>query len=134
MSKKVVSWENLLLLLTVVLALVLVFSLGFLLHTQVPLAVVSSWSMEPTLHVGDIVVVAGAKSYSPGEIVVYESPSGLIVHRVVEVHSTEYITKGDANPYPDSIHPTQEMVKGKVVFVIPYIGNIKLFFEQLITH
>lgn len=126
--------ENLLLVLLLVVSVALIFSLGYFLHTQVPLAVVSSWSMEPTLHVGDIVVVAGSENYSVGEIVVYESPSGLIVHRVVKVNTNSFITKGDANPYPDSINPTLTMIKGKVIFVIPYIGNIKLLFEQLIPH
>ncbi|MGB9709852.1 MAG: signal peptidase I [Infirmifilum sp.] len=126
--------EHAMLISTLLVAVALIFSLGYLLHTQVPLAVVSSWSMEPTLHVGDIVVVYGASQYSIGDIVVYESPSGLIVHRIVGVNGDKFITKGDANPYPDSIHPDKFTIKGRVIFVIPYIGNLKLIFERLISH
>jgi len=38
-----------------------------ILNTDVPLAVVESGSMEPTIHAGDLLVVVG---YSPADIVV----------------------------------------------------------------
>jgi signal peptidase I len=63
-------------------------------------------------------------------------PNGeLIVHRLIAVEETAwkvvYITKGDANPYPDEpVDPVR--VKGKVVFVIPYLGVVRLFVERLI--
>jgi len=124
--------EGVVFILVLLISVLLIFSLSYILRTQVPLAVVSSWSMEPTLHVGDIVVVVGSESYSVGDIVVYESPSGLIVHRIVLIAGNTYVTKGDANPYPDSLHPSFSSIKGKVVLVIPYIGTIKLAFESLI--
>ncbi|QOJ78336.1 signal peptidase I [Infirmifilum lucidum] len=131
-GKERVIRENATLIIALLATVMFIFSLNYLLRTQVPLAVVSSWSMEPTLHVGDIVIVVGSESYSVGDIVVYESPSGLIVHRIVGIVGDAYVTKGDANPFPDSTHPSLTSIKGKVVFVIPYIGAIKLAFESLV--
>lgn len=125
--------ESITFVLILLLSVLFVFSLGYILRTSVPLAVVSSWSMEPTLHVGDIVVVSGSSNYSRGDIVVYESFSGLIVHRIVAYTEGGYITKGDANPYPDSIHPSEKTIKGKVVLVVPYVGTLKLVFEQMLA-
>lgn len=118
------------------LAIITIFflSLGKILNTDVPLAVVSSWSMEPTLHVGDIVVVAGSSTYNIGEVVVYDNGRTLIVHRIVERSGTKFTTKGDANSFPDSYRPTLKDIKGKVVLVIPYLGAIKLFVERIIWH
>ncbi len=117
--------------LILIFAFILILSLGAILHTTVPLAVVSSWSMEPVLHVGDIVIVSGSSSYSVGDIVVYDNGRNLIVHRIVGVQGSHYITKGDANSFPDNFRPSIKDVKGKVIVVIPYLGSIKLFFEKL---
>jgi len=118
------------------IAAVLILGVPRLLGTETPLAVVTSWSMEPTLHVGDLIVVSGREQPKVGDVIVYVKPNGeLIVHRLIAVEETAwrtvYITKGDANPYPDEpINP--ERVKGKVVFVIPYLGVVRLFVERLI--
>lgn len=117
---------------------VLLFAVAPLaLGTDTPLAVVSSWSMDPILHVGDIIVVYGRDKIKEGDIVVYVSASGaLIVHRVIAIEENAfglvYVTKGDANPTPDTpVSPSK--VKGKVILVIPYLGSIKLFFERALT-
>jgi signal peptidase len=110
--------------------IVFLFSLGSILSTPVPLAVVSSWSMDPVLHVGDIVVVSGQRDYSVGDIVIYDSGRGIIVHRVVAKADERFVVKGDANPTPDSVQPTGKMVLGKVQIVIPYLGGIKLIFSK----
>lgn len=123
--------------LLLVFALALVFGLPKLLGTDTPLAVVTSWSMEPTLHVGDLIVVSGREQLRTGDIIVYVKPSGeLIVHRLVEIRETAlgtiYITKGDANPFPDEPPVGPERVKGKVVLVIPYLGVVRLLAEWAI--
>jgi signal peptidase len=122
-----------------VLALVvvaLIFGAPRLLNTDTPLAVVTSWSMEPTLHVGDLIVVSGREPLRIGDVIVYAKPNGeLIVHRLVAVEEglrgTLFITKGDANPGVDApVDPGR--VKGKVILVIPYLGTLRLFVERLI--
>ncbi|RLE58882.1 MAG: signal peptidase I [Thermoprotei archaeon] len=118
------------------LAIITVFFLllGKILNTEVPLAVVSSWSMEPTLHVGDIVVVTGSSIYNIGDVIVYDNGRTLIVHRIIEKNGPRFTTKGDANNFPDSYRPTLKDIKGKVVLVIPYLGAIKLFVERILWH
>ncbi len=126
--------ENIIFIALLSLLVVLFLSLGTILHTDVPLAVVSSWSMEPTLHVGDLVVVKGQSSYEPGDIVVYTTGHSLVVHRIVRVlDDGTFLTKGDANLYADAIHPRLDQIKGKVILVAPYFGSLKLFFEKIIS-
>jgi len=130
-------------LLVVVLLLTVFVVAPRILATEVPLAVVSSWSMEPTLHVGDLIVVSRAREPRVGDVVVYVNPSGeLIVHRLVGVIETqwgvEYVTRGD---YCFSAHSVgcakdqyspfpSERVKGRVELVIPYLGTIRLIVER----
>ena len=101
-------------------------------HLLTPLAVVSSWSMEPVLHVGDIVIVTGQEDYTPGDIVLYDSGHGIIVHRIINKQGDKYTVKGDANPSPDPIQPTKDIILGKVQIVIPYIGNLRLIINPLL--
>jgi len=124
--------------LSVVAVVAVVKAAPILLNTDTPLAVVSSWSMEPALHVGDLIVVARWGEIEVGDVIVYSDSLGrrLIVHRVVEVRTSSegvvYVTKGDANPMPDVMPIPQQRVKGKVVLVVPYIGVLKLVFERLV--
>ncbi|HDI31801.1 MAG TPA: signal peptidase I [Thermofilum sp.] len=121
-------------LITVALLIALIVSLiiasikGF-----IPLAVVSSWSMEPTIHVGDLIIIVSGGSYVPGDIVIYQGgvDKKLIVHRLIQIEGRYYVTKGDANRYPDfPISPGQ--VRGKVALIIPYLGVIKLAVEKVL--
>ena len=102
-----------------IILIVFLFSLSSILSTPVPLAVVSSWSMEPVLHVGDIVIVARQGDYAVGDIIIYDSGHGIIVHRIVAKLDDRYVVKGDANLSPDPVQPTNKMILGKVQAVIP---------------
>lgn len=86
-------------------------------------AVVLSGSMEPTIAIDDLILVTEAESYEKGDIVVYQSGSMLVVHRIIEVQPDTVITQGDANNAPDEPVRT-EMIKGKVIHVIPRGGQI----------
>lgn len=97
------------------------------LHNLLPMpfgvgtAVVLSGSMEPTLSVNDLVFVEAAPDYQTGDIVVYQSSQELIIHRIVAVDGEAFITRGDANNTEDP--PIEaSVIKGKLVFVIPFIG------------
>lgn len=79
--------------------------------------------MEPTLSVNDVIIVHESESYDINDIVVYDSGSGMIVHRIIEQHGDTFITKGDANNISDE-PITKEAVKGKVVFSIPHAGVV----------
>jgi signal peptidase I len=123
------------------------FGLRAGLRTDYPLLAVASPSMVPTLNVGDLILVQGApaseiyaapRTDNPaGDIIIFQGrvigrPDELIVHRAVNKTFKDgvyyFITHGDNNPpganegpFPDSF------LIGKVVSVVPWIGNVPLF-------
>ncbi|WP_054856630.1 signal peptidase I [Vulcanisaeta sp. JCM 16159] len=102
----------------------------------IPWAVVSSYSMEPTLEVGDLVVmVPPGRSCGSllGHVAIYYSPIyyDYIVHRVIAIKNTQgciYTFKGDANSLSDPPVPYNDVV-GVVVFVIPQLGFLSLSYR-----
>ena len=79
--------------------------------------------MEPTLSKGDLILVRAAQRLEVGQIVVYQSDSVLIVHRIVSLRGDTVVTQGDANPSEDApIDRTR--VKGVVCLHIPYLGTL----------
>jgi len=134
-------------------------ALTLILKTDRPLHTPISGSMEPTLNIGDLLIVQGGVTGESvyahpgdGDIIIYHDPrdyNGIpIVHRAVdkyEVDSVWYIvTKGDNNPtvddwrwygfpvegnYSVAGHPESYIV-GKVIFKIPYLGYILRAFDE----
>lgn len=103
---------------------------------------VPSRSMEPTLMPGDLIIIRHvsaerlAEKFESGEekpIIVFNSPYGLIVHRIYRVvYDSEgklvgFRTKGDNNPGPDVYLVRPWDVKGEVVFRIPLLGAVVMF-------
>ncbi len=86
-------------------------------------AVVLSGSMEPVLSVDDLIVVIAREDYQVDDVVVYQSGSVLVVHRVVAVDGQTVTTKGDANPVADE-PMDMAAVKGKVVGMISGAGAL----------
>ncbi len=153
-----------------VLVLSVWFGLRLVLNTEYPVLAVDSGSMcvsgngvcdgwshpfEPTLHVGDLVILEGVDpqtlntTYPYSDIIVYRNPSDktLIVHRIVdaqEIDGTLYFkTKGDGNgpivwpniPYyfddiPDQHGVPADLIIGRVVMRIPLLGWVPLFVEN----
>jgi len=85
--------------------------------------VVLSGSMEPALSVGDLLIVRAYDQYAAEDIVVYQSGSTPIVHRIVEINSETVITRGDANNTDDEPFPVSE-IKGKVIAIVPLVGYV----------
>lgn len=86
-------------------------------------AIVLSGSMEPELSVDDLIVVTAQESYELGDVVVYQSGSSLVVHRIIEFADGFVITQGDANNTPDE--PVElALIKGEVVFHVKNVGNL----------
>lgn len=105
------------------------FNARHVLHDQMPMPLgigvsyVLSPSMEPKLHVDDLVFVRSADSYSVGDIVIYQEANALIIHRIIQIDGDTLITKGDNNNTADA--PIQvSSVKGKMVFSVPFIGAL----------
>lgn len=93
----------------------------------VPLVIVSG-SMEPTLEVGDVVLVKlGVPVDLPvGSVVAFRLNSTIVVHRLVGLEGEKLVTKGDSNPEPDPFPVYRESLVGIVVGVIPKVGLLAL--------
>lgn len=86
-------------------------------------AVVQSGSMEPTLNIGDLLLVQEQSEYNVGDIVVYQAQNELIVHRIVAMQNGYVLTQGDANNVSDNPF-SEEAIRGVVVASIPGIGYV----------
>ncbi len=86
-------------------------------------SVVLSGSMEPALSVDDVLVVKSQKEYFVDDMVVFNDHGTLVVHRIISIVDGEITTKGDANDSADEAI-TAEVIKGKVVKVIPSAGKL----------
>lgn len=105
-----------------------------------PIAVVSSYSMEPTLRLGDFVFLSSAacETLKPGDVVVYSARNPLwagswIIHRVHQKlggGTCALVTWGDNNNAPDQSigePPVDNRnIIGRVVLAVPYVGVFPL--------
>jgi signal peptidase I len=107
-----------------------------------------------TLHTGDLIIIQGVNpadlnaDYPSSDIIIFHQPTDperLIVHRIIseqEINGTWYFrTKGDGNgnKWPDTPeygsdtwagYPygvPQDLVLGKVIMRIPWLGHVALF-------
>ncbi len=88
-------------------------------------------SMEPEIATGSLVYVDSVdpESIVDGDIITYKMGSDsrvVATHRVVSVNrdKKEFITKGDHNNTVDAQPVIYERLLGKVVFTIPFLGEI----------
>ncbi len=117
------------------------------------------WShpFDYTLHVGDLIIVRGVNledlnaDYPYSDIIVFHKPTDpdeLIVHRIISKQEIDekmyFTTKGDGNGndwpatpeygidswngYPNGV--PQELVVGKVMMRVPWVGHIALFMRN----
>lgn len=94
-------------------------------------SVVLSGSMEPALSVDDLVFVRAQKSYTEGDVIVYQYGSILVIHRIISIDGDEIITQGDANNTADQ--PIElSVVKGRAVGHIPFVGVIVRFLQSAV--
>lgn len=110
---------------------------GQLLGQPILLGYVTSDSMSPTIDDGEGFVAVPAVvtgEVQPGDVIVYESANGeLVTHRVAEVTTEGYVTRGDANPVTDQDegHPpvrderivATALQLGGTVVTIPALGT-----------
>lgn len=91
---------------------------------------VSSGSMEQALTPADVVIANTSKTVQKNHIVVVndpQSPSGSVVHRVVEVHDDgTFITRGDANQSNDQTTRSPDDVVGVARVVVPQAGRASM--------
>ncbi len=137
-----VAW----ILITIVVVLALNTGLKLALHTDSPLVIVVSGSMEPVFYRGDVVLLEGVspQNIKVGDVVVYKRPYTKypIIHRVRAIEKIEingqqrlcFVIQGDNNPVPDPGlvgSPYLDCIPGDVIeakalLVFPKIGLIPL--------
>lgn len=101
---------------------------------------------------GDLLIIMGTDNYSVGDVVVYHLENlnsdeemckrfkifikqrGIdrVVHRIIAVENGEYIVKGDHNEIADQCRLKKEQFLGKVIFVIPKIGYLKIIPSEIL--
>ena len=91
--------------------------------------VVAGHSMQPTLHLGDVVVLGRSSSYRKGEVVAYKVPAGgpgaglMVIHRIVGGNPRDgYVMRGDNKQFNDPWRPRPRDVVGRELFVVPKLG------------
>ena len=102
------------------------------LHTQYPLATITSGSMWPVLKTDDLIVMKGisGRDAEVGEIIVYQNTAqGFTIHRLIRKENGTLVTKGDANDAEDP--PIEEKdVIGTILTIgtwpvhIPWLGVV----------
>ena len=86
-------------------------------------AVTLTGSMEPTIGEDDLIIVKAQDSYELDDIVVYQSGSILVVHRIIEMDGQTVTTQGDANQAADEAIDVS-VIKGKVIAIVPALGSL----------
>ncbi|ASJ05408.1 MULTISPECIES: signal peptidase I [Thermococcus] len=142
----------------VLIALLAVFTLQtglkVALHTDSPLVIVVSESMEPVFYRGDVVLLKGINEENIddvhlNDVIVYKRPGYEypIIHRVRDIKTVElggkvekcFVTWGDNNWAPDPDYPTPYgmipcvpayAVEDKALLVFPKIGLIPLIIRE----
>jgi len=87
--------------------------------------------MEPTLHLGDLVVIRSQSHYHRGEVIAYHVPPGqvgagvTVIHRIVggDEHKG-FVTRGDNNHYNDPWRPGAAQIVGIRWGRIPGAANL----------
>lgn len=99
---------------------------------------VATGSMQPEVNIGDVVIVCKTNpdELKVGDIIQYQGNGFSVIHRIYAQKTndngeTYFITKGDNNNAPDANPVTKSQVLGKVLFTVPYIGNVSLWVHNL---
>lgn len=105
------------------------------LHTEYPMAAITSGSMWPVLKTGDMVLIQGVTDLNQikeGDIIVFQSNSDgtMTIHRIVSIKDGIITTKGDANFTEDTPISFDKVVgktlywKGNQPVRFPYLGSV----------
>ena len=89
--------------------------------------------MEPTLNIGDVVIVKNDE-IKINDVISFRENMSVVTHRVVDIQKLDgeikYQTKGDNNNSPDTSFVSKKNVEGKVVYKIEKIGKILLILQK----
>lgn len=96
-----------------------------------------SESMEPTFYKNDLAVVKSCEveKLGKGDIITFQQEDRIISHRIIEIikenGEKKFITKGDNNEVEDVEPIEMQDVYGKVEFIIPKIGKIVNYIQNV---
>lgn len=95
---------------------------------------VVSGSMEPEIHLGDMIIInTNAQNYRRGDVITYRDNSGaLVTHRIISIDEKQVITKGDSNNTEDN-PITKDQIIGKALYKIYHAGIIISSFKSPVT-
>ena len=88
-------------------------------------------SMEPTIPVGSIVLVAPSSIYQVGDIIAFKRGQKTITHRIKTIANGMYQTKGDANDAADPQKISKFQIIGRDIAIIPYVGKVMEFIKTV---
>lgn len=102
---------------------------------------VQSGSMEPTIGIGDIIIIQKKSSYRKNDVITFQGEENRIVtHRIIEEKEVNtkskedrimFVTKGDANRSEDEGFITTKDILGQVVLSIPKLGYLVTFGKSI---
>lgn len=98
---------------------------------------IDSWPFPKGLNVGDMPIIKGEENYNVGDIIVYKV-EGLrypIIHRIIKINEDgTFQTKGDNNfsQLPYELKVKKEQIIGRVIFIIPKIGYIRILIANVL--
>ena len=95
--------------------------LGFSEYMPIFTAHVPTPSMFPTIDQGDVIFVDTRMEFVDvmlNDIVVFDAPVGMTVHRIIGFGNDTLITQGDNNPNPDGLPVTEQTYVGSVIFIL----------------
>ncbi len=99
--------------------------------------IVQGQSMFPTILPGSVVIAKNAPPYQIDDIVAYSlkerGVERVVVHRIIAEGKSGFTIQGDNNPKPDSGFHTEDSFLGRVVLVVPYVGDILGLFRNPIA-
>ena len=103
------------------------------LGTEYPIAAITSGSMWPVLHKGDLILIeaVGKDDLKKGDIIVWQNNKGFTIHRIAKLNEKNLVTKGDANFTEDEPIAYSDVI-GRIVEIgdsnarVPYLGYVSI--------
>ena len=87
--------------------------------------------MLPTIQKGDLVILKKQDTYEVGDVVSFNSSGMTVTHRIIEAHNGYYKTRGDNNKFTDGAEVGTSDIYGKMIKIIPGIGDaVKSFYNH----
>lgn len=98
---------------------------------------IASGSMEPKIHIGDVVIVdqkTNKSKLEKGNVIAFKYHDVVVVHRIYKIIKLDgkrvYYTKGDANNHVDDFLTEESSIIGKVSRKVTYAGYPKIWFNK----